>query len=821
MPKAIVTFTVNSTADDPIATPTSTACTATNGKCTLRAAVAAADNLKRSVIVKLSSSDYVLADTIAGSMVVTDPGALMIEGISPSKTTISVKAGDHIEPFQVTETSADQGGVLFLEALTINGGSSAAGGALSVADDNSSAVLTDVDLQSNEATGAGGAIFATGHLWITDSTLRANRSGDEGGAILLEGATAIISATTIISNTAGGAGGGLWAEDGTVSVTGGSVSHNTAGASKVSGAGAGIFAEHLELDLTGTNVDYNNSRDGGVGGGLVAEDVGLEMSGGQLSHNSATSDGVGAAAILETSLASFTDVTINSNSGGLGGLFEVGTAGVQASLDITGGSVSSNSSEALLAYAEITGSAVTVDVSGAVLDNNTTTSTAVLPCGAAVCAASAGGVLQLTLTNDTIEKDSVTGKQQVGGAVEAFAGSGGSGFVDMQGDTVDYDSTPGSKGSAGGALFGSVTDTTSPAVYSPLDVRVFDSVFEHDSVGPGGDGGAIGISTGTSSGDQAECALTMSGDTFEHDTAGAPSSATESAGGAVSIADESTGSISDSKFADNAAKGKAGAGGAVMNEAASGFRFVDDTFSSNAAGEDFGGLAVVDADVTVAGSSFSDNTAADGGAGAAFFESFFAVSDSTFNGNTSSAAGAYGGGVEALLAYGTISNSTITGNSAGPSGFGGGLVVAEAVVSLDSVTITSNVAKTGAGVYYDAPGQDLTVKDSIISHNTTKALHGTENDCAQYSSKAFAAASEGGDVLGSAKCVVALAGTDKVSTNPKLAPLAANGGSTETMALEAGSPALKRGVACLSTDQRGKDRPATACDSGAYELTKA
>jgi hypothetical protein len=41
------------------------------------------------------------------------------------------------------------------------------------------------------------------------------------------------------------------------------------------------------------------------------------------------------------------------------------------------------------------------------------------------------------------------------------------------------------------------------------------------------------------------------------------------------------------------------------------------------------------------------------------------------------------------------------------------------------------------------------------------------------------------------------------------------------MALQPGSPALKIALACLPTDQRGKARPATNCDSGAFELTKA
>jgi uncharacterized repeat protein (TIGR01451 family) len=55
---------------------------------------------------------------------------------------------------------------------------------------------------------------------------------------------------------------------------------------------------------------------------------------------------------------------------------------------------------------------------------------------------------------------------------------------------------------------------------------------------------------------------------------------------------------------------------------------------------------------------------------------------------------------------------------------------------------------------------------------------------------------------------------------PRLGPLAPNGGLTATMALLPGSPALNAGVACPppATDQRGVSRPqGAACDVGAFE----
>lgn len=57
--------------------------------------------------------------------------------------------------------------------------------------------------------------------------------------------------------------------------------------------------------------------------------------------------------------------------------------------------------------------------------------------------------------------------------------------------------------------------------------------------------------------------------------------------------------------------------------------------------------------------------------------------------------------------------------------------------------------------------------------------------------------------------------------DPKLAPLQANGGATQTMALAPDSAAINRGVEanCPATDQRGVLRPqGNQCDIGAFEL---
>ena len=58
------------------------------------------------------------------------------------------------------------------------------------------------------------------------------------------------------------------------------------------------------------------------------------------------------------------------------------------------------------------------------------------------------------------------------------------------------------------------------------------------------------------------------------------------------------------------------------------------------------------------------------------------------------------------------------------------------------------------------------------------------------------------------------------STDPLLGTLQDNGGPTDTLALQTGSPAIDAGTdtGCPAADQRGTARPqAAACDIGAFE----
>ena len=70
-------------------------------------------------------------------------------------------------------------------------------------------------------------------------------------------------------------------------------------------------------------------------------------------------------------------------------------------------------------------------------------------------------------------------------------------------------------------------------------------------------------------------------------------------------------------------------------------------------------------------------------------------------------------------------------------------------------------------------------------------------------------------------CAFHQVSSDKLNTSAKLAALHDNGGPTQTMALQPGSPAIDailKSACPLDVDQRGVPRPqGPRCDIGAYE----
>ena len=208
--------------------------------------------------------------------------------------------------------------------------------------------------------------------------------------------------------------------------------------------------------------------------------------------------------------------------------------------------------------------------------------------------------------------------------------------------------------------------------------------------------------------------------------------------------------------------------------------------------------------VTITNSTFVNNSAPNGGYGGGIFNAgSIIITDSTFTNNSA----AYGGAITATGGM-TLVDSTVVGNIATANGGG---IWTNTTVGIALSTFAYNKATGNGGGIYN--GSTVDSNGNIVAENTA----GTGNNC-------FGSLTDGGYNLESATDC-GFTGTGSVqNTNPQLASaLANNGGLTQTLALQQGSPAIDviPLAKCPPTDQRGNTRPddasETSCDIGAYE----
>jgi len=207
---------------------------------------------------------------------------------------------------------------------------------------------------------------------------------------------------------------------------------------------------------------------------------------------------------------------------------------------------------------------------------------------------------------------------------------------------------------------------------------------------------------------------------------------------------------------------------------------------------------------------------AGGGAGIDHEGVSLTMTNSTLTGNTITGAGCWAGAAMETSAGATsnLTNVTFTGNIADPSCFAGGAIFMCDAATFTNVTISGNTGPGGAWQGFRACNP-TTVKNSIIANQAGSATvcEGTPPV-------------DGGSNLSSDhSCGFATGATmfDLIDTDPMLSALANNGGTTDTMALKSGSPAIdavKNVCPPPAADQRGLTRPVgSACDMGAFEFS--
>jgi hypothetical protein len=299
--------------------------------------------------------------------------------------------------------------------------------------------------------------------------------------------------------------------------------------------------------------------------------------------------------------------------------------------------------------------------------------------------------------------------------------------------------------------------------------------------------------------------------------------------------DAVTSTITDSTITDNSAIGGDG-GSAVDGTAGSG-------------GDAYGGGLNIYAG-TVSDSTITDNSAIAGNAGDS------AVNPAFQGGN------AYGGGVgSGALVDAELINTTVSGNSAiggaagtgtgtgtgtGYPGYGfgggvGGWIYTGLSLFNDTLTDNSATGHRGAPDGYggnladtsNGDGEKVEISDTVLSGGTAS----NDADCSlpasgsnwHYDDLGHNLEDDQPSVGNPPQCEPdGAASTDLIGIAPKLGPLAANGGLTETELPQAGSPLIRAGGACLyentsdslaafTTDQRGEPR-GSVCDIGAVQI---
>ncbi len=192
------------------------------------------------------------------------------------------------------------------------------------------------------------------------------------------------------------------------------------------------------------------------------------------------------------------------------------------------------------------------------------------------------------------------------------------------------------------------------------------------------------------------------------------------------------------------------------------------------------------------------------------------IDRSTISGNSASYGGGVGNDNTATGSVVTIINSTIHANTA--AGNGGGLVGTR--FDLTNVTIANNSAPDGGGIQV---GFNLSMNNTIVARNSAASGAVDVNVVGGTASGTFnlIGISTGSPSVYANGLNGNRRGTPISPLNPLLGALATNFGTTKTLALLAGSPAINNGSSALApaTDQRGVSRIGTA-DIGAFEANR-
>jgi len=367
----------------------------------------------------------------------------------------------------------------------------------------------------------------------------------------------------------------------------------------------------------------------------------------------------------------------------------------------------------------------------------------------------------------------------------------------------------------------SITDAvtiTGPAVRPTVDAGGLSRVLSIDQAGSSGNAVAISnlILTNGNAGTLNGGGILNNDEALTLTNVAVTGNTTSGEGGGIAVT-SGAGSLNlvNSSVSNNKATGTTSNGGGIDLRSGSTVSLLNSTVSNNESGEDGGGLyfffngslSVVNS--TISGNKANQLTGGVGGGGVYFYgtATTMLIQNSTISGNSAALDNGglyspygYGGGIllNAFTGNSVIQNSTIAFNNAGRQG--GGIAQAGGTANWDSSIFARNTIL----------GVDAATSDVFLINPT---VVGGNNNLVGIQDAATKATFSG----------TTLTGLLATPLDPLLAPLANNGGPTQTHELLAGSPAVNQGnnVAALANDQRGVGFArvvGSAADIGAYEM---
>ncbi len=669
----------------------------------------------------------------------------------------------------------NSGGTFTITSTTINSNSAAGGSGAGVHNyyGNATGAITNCVISNNTATSGAGVANSSSTLIISGSTISGNAAAAEGGGIYND-ASLTITNTSILGNTAITSGGGVYNPSGTLSVSNSTISGNLA---NTQGAGIGIASG--SLDIINSTISGNTA--GNQGGGVYVSNASAII------RNSTIAANLGAGGIhIDQAFPLLISCLISGNTGGDidNGTLALGSINNLVQDAAHAGGLSNN----------VDGNLVGVDpLLGALADNGGKTKTMALQGGSP---ALAKGLNPANLTTDQRGGPFVRGTSidigayqrqsfafVVDTAVDESDGDYGAGDLSLREAIEAAGPNPGNDAiTFAAALNGQTITLGGTELLIKGDVTITGPGASLLSISGNNTSRVVNIAEGAT--------VAISGLTIIAGKDGVY--------GGAGIFNSGTLTITNAVVSGNNSLHRNGAGlynSGVLSITAS-------TISGNTCSSAGAGI-FSEGTLTIANCTISDNYAELGGGGVFTTGGVLTITNSTISNNVSKFTGA--GGVHTFSGTNTIVNSTISGNT----GTGAVTAYGASTFAIRNSTIAANL---GNGGLYITNGAAPVLVSCIVAGNAGGDILNGALGAGSTNNLIQDAAHAGGLSNG--------VNANLVGVDPLLSPLADNGGSTKTMALASGSPAIAKGLnpANLTTDQRGgMFARGTSVDIGAFQ----